>query len=123
MEKVELRIRLKEALNVRGLKAVDLCERTGIPKSAVSYYLSGKSEPKSDRIYLISKALNISEAWLLGYDVPMERTEEQKNNDVMADIIERMKNDKNFFDVVKTLYNLDNDKFSSVQHMLLAFEK
>lgn len=122
MEKVELKNRLREALNIRGMKAVDLCEKTGIPKSAVSYYLSGKSEPKSDRIYLISKALNISEAWLLGYDVPMARTEEQKINDAMADIVDRMKNDLAFFEVVNTLYNLDPAKFAGVQQMLNAFK-
>jgi transcriptional regulator with XRE-family HTH domain len=46
---------------------------TKIPKSAISQYVSGAFEPKQDRIYLIAKALNISEAWLLGYDVPMDK--------------------------------------------------
>jgi UDP-3-O-[3-hydroxymyristoyl] glucosamine N-acyltransferase len=43
-------------------------------------------EPKQDRIYLIAKALRVSEAWLMGFDVPMERdknipTEESDLND------------------------------------------
>ena len=36
-------------------------------------YMSGDYEPKQDRIYLIAQALNVSEAWLMGYDVPMSR--------------------------------------------------
>ena len=65
--------RLKEGLRIRGMKQSDLCKATKIPKSAMSQYLGGIYEPKQDRIYLISKALNVSEAWLMGYDVPMER--------------------------------------------------
>lgn len=71
----ELKNRLKKALAIRNLKPVDLVEMTGIPKSAISQYMSGYAKPKQDRIYLISKALNINEAWLLGYNVPMARNE------------------------------------------------
>lgn len=69
----ELKIRLNEALIVRNMRASDLSERTKIPKGAISYYLSGKSQPKADRLHLIAKALDVSEAWLLGFDVSMER--------------------------------------------------
>ena len=65
--------RIKEALDIKGLKQADLCRLTGIPKSAISQYISGAFEPKQDRIYLLSKALNVSEAWLMGLDVSMER--------------------------------------------------
>ena len=70
--------RLSTALNIKGMKQSELCQITKIPKSAVSQYVSGAFEPKQDRIYLMAKALNVSEAWLMGYDVPMER-QEQKN--------------------------------------------
>ena len=69
-------IRIKRALSIRAMKQSELCRITNIPKSAISQYLSGCFEPKQDRIYLIAKTLDVSEAWLMGYDVPMER---QKN--------------------------------------------
>ncbi len=68
--------RIRMALNIRGMKQAELCQITKIPKSALSQYISGCFEPKQDRIYLIAKILDVSEAWLMGYDVPMER---QKN--------------------------------------------
>lgn len=68
--------RIRQALDIRGMKQSELCRITKIPKSALSQYISGCFEPKQDRIYLISKTLDVSEAWLMGYDVPMER---QKN--------------------------------------------
>lgn len=65
--------RIKEALYKKGIKQSDLCRLTKIPKSALSQYISGAFEPKQDRIYLMAQALNVSEAWLMGLDVPMER--------------------------------------------------
>lgn len=65
--------RIREALRIRGMKQSDLCRMTKIPKSAISQYLSGAFEPKQDRIYLISKALNVNEIWLMGLDAPMDR--------------------------------------------------
>ncbi len=65
--------RIRTALTIKGMKQSDLCRLTKIPKSALSQYLSGAFEPKQDRIYLMSQALNVSEAWLMGLDVPMER--------------------------------------------------
>ena len=65
--------RIKEALYIKGIKQSDLCRLTKIPKSALSQYISGAFEPKQDRIYLMAQALNVSEAWLMGLDVPMER--------------------------------------------------
>ena len=67
--------RLREGMNLRGLKQVDIIEMTGINKGALSSYLSGKYKPKQDNIYLLAKALDVNEAWLMGYDVPIERKE------------------------------------------------
>lgn len=71
--------RIKKALTIKGMKQSDLCRLTKIPKSAISQYISGAFEPKQDRIYLIAKALNVSEAWLIGLDVPMERQDGKKS--------------------------------------------
>lgn len=70
--------RIKKALEIRGMKQSDLRRITKIPKSSMSQYMSGDYEPKQDRIYLIARALNVSEAWLMGFNVPMERTELQQ---------------------------------------------
>lgn len=79
--KAELKNRLQYALNINEKKAVDLVRDLKIPKSAVSQYLSGKSQNMdSERLYIIAKYLNVSEAWLLGYDVPMERKEQKKDD-------------------------------------------
>lgn len=74
-------VRIKKALEIKGMKQSELCKLANIPKSSLSQYLSGDFEPKQDRIYLISKALNVNEAWLMGYDVPMERRQKPLPSD------------------------------------------
>ena len=120
----ELKDRLQEAMTIRKKKAVDLVTDLGIPKSAMSQYLSGKSKNMdSPRMYKICVYLDVSEAWMMGFDVPMERPKVQKNNDIMADIIVRMRTDEDFFEAVQTLNSLDQAKLSGVMQMLQAFNK
>lgn len=65
--------RIKQGLSIRNMKQADLVEKTKIGKSSISTYISGAYEPKQRNIYKIAKALDVNEAWLMGYDVPMER--------------------------------------------------
>lgn len=119
-----LKDRLRYALERQERKAVDLSRDLKIPKSAISQYLSGKSQQMdSKRLYEICKYLDVSEAWMLGYDVPMERGKMQKNNDILADIVIKMRTDSDFFSLVESLYSLDDEKILSVKQMLAAFLK
>lgn len=79
--------RLSQALSIKNITQTELCKKTGIPKSAMSQYIKGNFEPKQDRIYLIAKALNISEAWLMGYDVPMLREGNSKKSGVKIPVL------------------------------------
>lgn len=65
--------RLNTAMRIRNIKATELSEKTGIAKSSLSEYINGKYEAKQDGVYLLARALNVNEAWLMGLDVPMDR--------------------------------------------------
>ncbi len=98
--------RLKYAMNLSGLTQTDLCQKTKIPKSAMSQYISGKFKPKDDRTYLLAKALNVNEAWLMGYNVSMEGKEINKptDNDRLNEFIElcsQLSDDE--LDIIETL--------------------
>lgn len=72
--------RIQEGMELRGLKQADLVEKTGISKGALSSYISGRYVPKQNNTFLIAKALNVNEAWLMGADVPMERIDTTAEN-------------------------------------------
>ncbi len=67
--------RIEKALIIRKMKQAELCKLANVPKSSLSLYLRGAYEPKQDKIYKMATVLNVSETWLMGYDVPMERDE------------------------------------------------
>lgn len=71
--------RLKQALKMRNMKQADLVALTGIGKSSISTYISGEYEPKQKNFYRLVKALEVNEAWLMGYDVDMEPSENKNN--------------------------------------------
>lgn len=83
--------RLKEIMDIKGLKQVDvikLCEPVGaeygikIGKSHMSQYISGKTQPRTDILTVLARALDVNELWLYGEDVPMKqngRTNSNKN--------------------------------------------
>lgn len=76
--------RLRQIMDERNLRQVDIlklaapfCAQYGIKlsKSDLTQYCSGKTvDPKPEKISVMSWALGVSEAWLMGFDVPMERT-------------------------------------------------
>lgn len=65
--------RLRELLDINGITQSELARKSGISKSSISRYLKGDWEAKQDAVYSIAKTTNVNEAWLMGYDVPMER--------------------------------------------------
>ena len=70
--------RLKQILEERNIKQVDIlnaakpfCQQYGIKlaKNDLSQYVSGKVVPKQEKLTVLGLALNVSETWLMGYDV------------------------------------------------------
>ena len=64
--------RLATALKEKDISAAELSRRIKISKGSISNYLSGRYKAAQSNTYLIAKALDVSEAWLMGYDVPKQ---------------------------------------------------
>ena len=58
--------RLKQAMAVQKMKAVDLSEKSGVGKADISNYLNGKYKAKQDKVHLLARALGVTDAWLTG---------------------------------------------------------
>lgn len=78
--------RLQQVMSERNLKQVDVISLSKVHqkelgvklgKSALSQYINGKSTPDQEKLVLLARTLGVSEAWLMGYDVPM--TKEQQS--------------------------------------------
>lgn len=63
-------IRIKEAMNDKGIKQIEIAKALNVSRSTISMYCSGKIEPKRDMIYKLANILSVNPAWLMGLDVP-----------------------------------------------------
>lgn len=86
-------IRLKKIMSDRNLRQIDIldlckpyCQKYQIKlgRNDLSQYVSGKVEPGQRKLTILGLALNVSEAWLMGFDVPMERDSYNKKWDKEA---------------------------------------
>jgi transcriptional regulator with XRE-family HTH domain len=115
--------RLREALAAAGKKQADLVRETGLDRGSISSYLSGKYEPKQKAIYKMAQALDVSEAWLLGYNVPMARTPESKKNDQLAKLIVKLRTDADFYETVVSLAELNESQYRGIKQLIAAFNE
>ncbi len=83
--------RIKQAMKSSNLKQVDIVNKaktleneTGIKlsKTDLSQYVNGKVQPGQKKLYILAKVLNVSEAWLLGYDVESKRIDDKERKKV-----------------------------------------
>lgn len=102
--------RLRDLINTRGLKQVDIlklcqpyCKKYGVKmnKSDISQYLSGKAEPSQDKLIVLGMALDVQESWLMGFDVPETRSAETKKEPANTDGLSATKQE--LFDFVSDL--------------------
>lgn len=84
--------RLKEIISERGIKQVDIlnaakpfCAQYGVKleKNDLSQYVNGKVEPGQEKLTILGLALNVSETWLMGYDVPRWRNAPDESSDAI----------------------------------------
>jgi transcriptional regulator with XRE-family HTH domain len=61
--------KLKQLMRELSLSQTKLSELTGIGKSSISQYLSGKNEPTKDRKREIAKALGVKENYFEVFDI------------------------------------------------------
>ena len=101
-----------------GKSQKELAEIVGVSTSTFNDWVKAKKYPRIDKIELLANYFRI-----LKSDLIEERTEEhremQKKNDILTDIVLRLRTDDVFLSAVKSLYEMDEEKLLS----LLTFLK
>lgn len=109
---------LKYFIEKSGKDRRELADIWGFPYSTVTEWINGKKYPRIDRIEIMAEYFGI-----LKSDLIEDKTEIEKNNDIIANIVARLRYDEDFLRVVQELNRLDKNQLSSVNQMLLAFLK
>ena len=96
----------------KGIKGGKMCTDIGISKGTLTDLKMGRRTGVSAlTAQKIASYFGVSVGYLLG-------EEEQKKNDIQADIILKMRTDSTFMSVVESLYKLDKDKLETINQML-----
>lgn len=95
----------------------ELADRMECNHSTITRIETGKIDISQSKIMQFSEVLGVSIAYLMGWE------ETQKNNDILADIIVRLRTDVEFSEIVKILSNLDAEKLAGIKGMLITFAK
>lgn len=100
----------------------ELAEIVGVAPSTFNDWVKAKKYPRIDKIEIMANHWRI-----LKSDLIEEKTEEhremQEKNDTLADVIVRLRTDSEFFSLVETLNELNEEKIRGVKQMLTALLK
>lgn len=135
MERKTTAERLTELMEYFNIRQNDLCQRTGIPKSAMSMYVNGQRCPRQDRLSDIAEAYGISETWLMGFDVPMKKVDQTSDGDIgnifandnLFEVIDNMtvlsRQEKNHFTNYLQLREFNRKKADKYVEQLLSIQQ
>lgn len=119
----EFKNRIDEALSIRGMTQIELSERTGIHKSQINAWKRQRWQPKQSALNKMAKVLDVSELWLAGCDVPMERPVSQKKMDQLAESILKIKNNDRYTNIVNNIVKLNESQLILVENLLSQLSK
>ena len=113
---------LRKYMEEEDLTQKEVADIAKVSAPTVNDWLKSKKYPRIDKIERLASYFSI-----LKSDLIEEKTEEhkeiQKNNDIIADIVVRLRTDSDFLSVVENLNNLNEEQLRSVKQMLSAFIK
>lgn len=116
---IEKRLTQKELLE----KCLPYCKKYNqkIDKSYISKWIKGEYEPNQAKLTILGLALNVSEVYLMGYDVPKERPPKEKTE--INEVIEKLRK-LDLFDLGKISNQIDTmleaEKYSKEQDLKTA---
>jgi transcriptional regulator with XRE-family HTH domain len=106
---------LKYYIERSGKDRRELAETWGFPYSTVTDWINGKKYPRIDRIEIMADYFGILKSDLIEEKMTEEK---EKDNDILANIIVRMRTDSKFCSVVESIYSMDPSKIDAVQQMI-----
>lgn len=95
----------------------EIADTLSVPKSTVNAWVKAKKYPRIDKIEKLADYFGITKSDL----IEERREEKEKNNDMIENVVVRMRNDADFLYVVKMIDNLDTEKYNSIKSLLVAF--
>lgn len=111
---------LQSYMDANNKSRKDVCNALGFNYYTFTDWVNAKKLPRMDKVQKLADYFGIRKSDLIEEKMTEEK---EKDNEIMADIIVRMRSDAIFYDVVKSIYFCDSEKIEGIQGMLQAFTK
>jgi len=98
----------------------ELADMLGVAQSTFNNWCTGVRYPRMDKVEQLARYFGIQKSDLIEEKLTEEK---EKDNDLLADIIVRMRTDEKFKSAVVSIYMLDASKLNGVNEMLRAFSE
>ena len=109
--------RIKERREYLKMSQDDLAKKLGYKsRSSINKIERDASGLPQSKIVAIANALNTTPAYIMGWE--SDKPETSKKIDAATDVLIRMETDKQYSELVLTLYKMDDDKLLAVKAML-----
>ena len=109
--------RIKERRECLKMSQDDLAKKLGYKsRSSINKIERDASGLPQSKIVAIANALNTTPAYIMGWE--SDKPETSKKMYASTDVLIRMDTDKQYSELVLTLYKMDNDRLSAVKAML-----
>lgn len=80
--------------------------------------LKRRLRPEINGTYKLALALDVSDMWLEGYDVPMERSQKQKEIDFKNNLYKKIAQDMELLKTISQYYNLPEEKQKTIRDLV-----
>ena len=96
----------------------EIAELIGVSPSTFNTWIKGIKYPRIDKIEMMANLFGI-----LKSDLIEDRDEMERKNDILSDIVIRLRGDDEFLSLVANLHELDKEQITGVRLMLKALLK
>ena len=111
---------IKRYMEQKGVTNQQLCEDLGFKYTTFLDWIKAVTYPRIGKIEAMADYFGILKSDLIEEKMTEEK---EKDNELLAEIIVRMRMDNEFKSLVESLYLLDSDKIQGVKQLLQAFAK
>lgn len=106
---------IKRYMDMKGVTNQQLCDALDFKYTTFMDWIKGVTYPRIGKVEAMANYFGCEKSDLIEEKMTEEK---EKDNDILANIIVRMRSDEKFFSVVDSIYNMDASQIDAVKQML-----
>ena len=106
---------IKRYMDMKGVTNQQLCDALDFKYTTFMDWIKGVTYPRIGKVEAMANYFGCEKSDLIEEKLTEEK---EKDNDILANIIVRMRTDEKYFSVVESLYDMDPSQIDAVSQMI-----